>query len=121
MGTQYTYRNRRAFQVATLAAALLGVYGASQAAPLVLNDGGTHTVADDAYDYAEVRYASDKTVPTRLDASGLTITDSRIGVNVGAVFAKGGEINLSASTISTTGDKGLGLQAFSARGGEAAT
>ena len=107
-------------RMTVLTAALLSVYGAVSAAPLELKDGGSHTYSSGEYDYVDVRHGSPKTITTTLDASGLTITDTRVDSNSGAVFAKGGIINLRDSIIDTTG-KRSGLQAFSTLAGEATT
>lgn len=109
-------------RVTTLAAALMGVYGVAQADPSIdISDGQTSTQIGGSFEYVKVQFKlGDKTQSTTLNASGLTVVDDRGNPN-GAVFAKGGEINIASSDITTSGKQGYGLQAYSSQLGEASS
>src|SRR3546814_1498090 len=78
MNMQHARSNRVAFRIATLSAALLGVYGSAYAqTTLNLNDGGNYSIPStglpDAspYSYVDVRSGSS------LDATGLIFNSTR--------------------------------------------
>src|SRR5690554_5856096 len=102
MNRSKMHSGKQILRITMLTAALLGVYGTAQAAPLILHDGQPHEVGPTSgpdgnghYEFVKVEFqqdpAVDKTKSTTLTASGLTITDDRGNPN-GAVFTKGGEI-----------------------------
>ncbi|MFT0549032.1 autotransporter domain-containing protein [Allopusillimonas ginsengisoli] len=112
-------------RVTTLSAALLMAFGSAPAfavptSNLTLDNGHANTAEDESYDYVDVRYGSPKSEQTTLDATNLTINDSRVSGKVGAVLAKGAAININDSKINTTGIN-YGLQAYSSQQGEAET
>lgn len=113
-------RQGAVLRMTVVTAALLSIYGVASADSLVLNDGGSHTYSNGEYDFVDIRHSNPKTITTTLDASGLIINDTRVDSNSGAVFTKGGIINLRDSVISTTGKRSA-LQAFSTQAGEAST
>src|SRR5690606_37741656 len=116
----HTKTQGASFKLGILTAAVLAVYPTVHAAGLKLEDGDFHRITFDSFDYIEVRAGVSKSQPTTLEASGLTIDDDRIDANHGAVFAKGGIIDISDSEIRTSGNRS-GLQAFSAQEGEPET
>src|SRR3546814_7222184 len=97
MKMEHARSNRVAVRIATLSAALLGVYGSAYAqTTLNLNDGGNYSIPStglpDAspYSYVDVRSGSS------LDATGLIFNSTR-GGQQGALTAMGGRVNIRNS------------------------